>query len=349
MNVSLFSTFSNISPGGVKSPDATGCFVNFYKHPIWIENIVFDWDWTVPTRTQQTYGTPLGDAIRARILYRNNPMTAGFVPVNLLARSENWRTNTPQILAETQVLHSTFTWRFASPLWLPPNVPLSIEISHQNDFTVNVPAPAQQVDVTARGYWDETDGIPEYIDIPYATAFLGKVQSNVVAATTGLEPPVMEQTAQTDLFNPFTEPLNVDRLQYEISISSHGIDLSSSLNANFAPTDATSAEDQTGLLLAGQNYGLDRRYVAIKMTSSSGRSLIKQFVPIGSVIPSNSRSLDTRAVLDPGSYYIAFLQEQMPLFTERSSAPLLPFQMRTGLSLVGSRRVTVDEALNTYR
>ena len=86
MNVSLFSPFSNISPGGVKTPDTSGCFVNFYKSPIWIEDMVFDWDWVVPSRTAQTYGTPLGDAIRVSLRYRNNPMTNGFVPVNLLAR-----------------------------------------------------------------------------------------------------------------------------------------------------------------------------------------------------------------------------------------------------------------------
>lgn len=346
MNVSLFSPFSDISPGGVKTPDTSGCFVNFYDYPIWIENIIFDWDWTVPSRTAQTYGTPLGDAIRVSMRYRNNPMTSGFVPVNLLARTENWRASTPPFLARGETVHSTYTWRFGCPLWLPPNVPLSFEVFHQNDFVVNVPALAQDVNITARGYLDESSRPPEYIDIPYATAFLGAIQSNVVAGTTGLEPPVLEQTVQTDLFNPFTEPLNVDRLQYEISISSHGRDLVTPANANFAPTDATSAQDQTSQLLAGQNYGLDRRYVKIKMTSSSGRSLIKQFVPIGSVISSNSRSLDTKSVLDPGAYYIAFLQEQMPLFTDRQP---LPFQMRTGLSLVGSRRVTRDEALNTYR
>lgn len=346
MNVSLFSPFSGISPGGVKTPDVSGCFVNFYKYPIWIEDMVFDWDFTIPTRTAQTYGTPLGDAIRASIKYRNNPMTNGFVPVNLLARTENWPESTPQMLARGEAIHSTYIWRFACPLWLPPNVPLSIEMFHQNDFTVNVQAGAQRVDVSARGYLDESAEVPDYIDIPYATAFLGQVRSNVVGGTTGLEPPVTEQTAQTDLFNPFTEPLNVDRLQYEIAVSSHGRDLVAAVNANFAPTDATSAQDQTAQLLAGQNYALDRRYVNIKMTSSSGRSLIKQFVPIGSVISSNSRCLDTKVVLDPGAYYIAFLQEQMPLFTDRQP---LPFQMRVGLSLVGSRRVTVDEALNTYR
>jgi hypothetical protein len=346
MNVSLFSPFSNISPGGVKTPDTSGCFVNFYKSPIWIEDMIFDWDWVVPSRTAQTYGTPLGDAIRVSLRYRNNPMTNGFVPVNLLARSENWRANTPPFLAEGESVHTTYTWHFPCPLWLPPNVPLSIEVFHQNDFVVDVAAEAQDVNITARGYLDESDEVPDYIDIPYATAFLGAVQSNVVGATTGLEPPIVEQTAQTDLFNPFTEPLNVARLQYEISVSSHGVDTSSAANANFAPTDATSAQDQTSQLLAGQNYALDRRYVMIKMTSSSGRSLIKQFVPIGSVISSNNRSLDTKSLLDPGAYYIAFLQEQMPLFTDREE---LPFQMRTGLSLIGTRRVTVDEALNTYR
>lgn len=346
MNVSLFSTFTGISPGVVKTPDASGCFVNFYKYPIWLEDVVFDWDWTVTERTAQTYGTPLGDAIRVLMRYRNNPMTSGFVPVNLLAKSTNWAANTPQLLQSGLSVHSTFTWHFAAPLWLPPNVPLSIEIFHQNDFAVNVAAPTQTVDVTARGFLDESSVPPDWIDIPYVTAFLGKVQSNVVAATTGLEPPVVEQSAQTDLFNPFTEPLNIDRLQYEISVSSHGNQGAGGANANFAPTDATSAQDQTSQLLAGQNYALDRRYVNLKLTSSAGRSLIRDFTPIGAVISSNTRSLDTKAVLGPGNYYVAFLQEQMPLFTDRQP---LPFQMRVGLSLVGSRRLTRAEALGTYR
>ena len=175
MNVSLFSPFSGISPGGVKTPDTSGCFVNFYDYPIWIENMVFDWDWVVPSRTAQTYGTPLGDAIRVSIRYRNNPMTSGFVPVNLLAKTENWRASTPPFLAEGESVHSTYTWRFDCPLWLPPNVPISIEVFHQNDFVVDVPAEAQDVNITARGYLDESNEVPEYIDIPYATAFLGAV------------------------------------------------------------------------------------------------------------------------------------------------------------------------------
>lgn len=348
MNVALFSTFSNVPPGGVKSADATGNFVNFYKHPVLVEDIVFDWDWTVPARTAQTYGTTLGDAIRVLLKFSNNPITNGFIPVCLLARTENWRECTPQILVATQNLHTSYVWRFARPIWLPPNAKITVQIAHINDFTVNVAAANQTVDVTLRGKLDESDRIPQYVDVPYATAFLGAIQSNTVATQTGLAPPVTEQTAPTDLFNPFDIPLNVDRLQYEISVSSHGMDYGSTLNANFAPTDATSAQDQTGLLLAGQNYGLDRRYVTMKMTSSAGRALVKDYVPIGSVISSNSRTLDTKAVLEPKHYYMAFLNEQMPLFTDRKPAPGLPFQMRTGISLVGSRRLTVAEAFSTY-
>jgi hypothetical protein len=234
-------------------------------------------------------------------------------------------------------------WKFPTPLWLPPNVPISIEIFHQNDFVVDVAFGTQTVDVTARGYLDESADVPEYVDIPYATSFLGAVQSTVSAGTTGLAPVVTEQTKQTDLFNPFTVPLNVEKLLYEIGVSSHGLE--GVTNANFAPTDATSAQDQTSELLAGQNYALDRRYVMIKLTSATGRNLIKDFVPIGTVISATTRCLDTKAVLEPGNYYVAFLQEQMPLFTDRGT---LPFQMRTGLSIVGSRRLAIDEALSTY-
>lgn len=345
MNVSFFSTFSGLSPGIVKSADATGNFVNLYGHPVWIEDIIFDWDWTTPVRTTQTYGTPLGDAIRARLTYANNPLTNGFVPVCLLARSENWREVTPPIVAKNQAIHSSYLWRLKNPLWVPPNAKITVQVAHQNDFAVNVPSTAVVVDVVLRGRLDDSDSIPEYVDLPYATAFLGNVLSTA-GSPTGVAPPVAERSAQTDLFNPFAEPLNVDRLQYEISVSSHGLDAQGGVSANFAPTDATSAQDQTSLLLSGQNYGLDRRYVNMKMTSSTGRALVRDFVPIGSVISSNERSLDTKALLDPQHYYVVDLQSQMPLFTDRGP---LPFQMRTGVSLIGSRRLTPAETFSTYR
>ncbi len=347
MNVSFFSTFSAIPVSSVRSPDSTGCFVNLYGKPIWVRDITWDWDWTVPVRAAvQTYGTSLGDAIRCGIKYQNQPMTNGRIPVCLLAKATNWRAHTAPFSASGAVVHSTFTWTFASPLWLPPNVPLTIEIGHTNDFTVNSAAVDQTVDVTVRGTIDDSGLVPAYIDVPYATAFLGAVQSKVVAATTGLVPIVTEQTSPTDLFNPFSVPLNIDRMQYEISVSSHGADVAGgAANANFAPTDATSAQDQTSLLAASQNYGLDRRYVNMKLTSSRGRNLVKAYLPIGAVIPSTTRAWEARSTLAPAAYYVAFLQEQMPLFTDRGT---LPFQMRVGLSLVGSRRLKTEEAFDTY-
>ena len=347
MNVALFSTFTSIPPSSVRSPDSTGCFVNLYGKPIWVRDITWDWDWEVPDRDQvQTYGTTLGDVIRCGLKYQNQQMTNGRIPVCLLAKATNWRAHTPPFSVPGEVVHSTFTWTFAQPLWLPPNVPLTIEIGHMNDFVVDSPAVDQTVDVTLRGTIDDSGLEPAVIDIPYATAFLGAVQSTVVAATTGLAPMVTEQTAQTDLFNPFSVPLNIDRMQYEISVSSHGSDeLGGANNTNFAPTDATSAQDQTSLLNASQNYALDRRYVQMKLTSSHGRNLVKDFLPIGAIIPSTTRSWETRSVLDPAAYYVATLHEEMPLFTDRGA---LPFQMRVGLSLVGSRRLKAEEAFDTY-
>src|SRR3990172_7018197 len=308
MNVSLFSTFTSIPASSVRGPDSTGCFVNLYGKPIWVRDITWDWDWEVPDRAVvQTYGTPLGDAIRCGLKYQNQPMTNGRIPVCLLAKATNWRAHTPPFSVAGDVVHSTFTWTFGAPLWLPTNVPLTIEIGHTNDFVV---------------------------------------QSSVVAATTGLAPMVTEQTAQTDLFNPFSVPLNIDRMQYEISVSSHGTDVpGGAANANFAPTDATSAQDQTSLLAASQNYGLDRRYVQMKLTSSRGRNLVKDFIPIGAVIPSTTRAWETKSILNPAAYYVATLHEEMPLFTDRGE---LPFQMRVGLSLVGSRRLKTAEAFDTY-
>ena len=83
----------------------------------------------------------------------------------------------------------------------------------------------------------------------------------------------------------------------------------------------------------------------MKLTSSHGRNLVKDFLPIGAIIPSTTRSWETRSVLDPAAYYVATLHEEMPLFTDRGD---LPFQVRVGLSLVGSRRLKAEEAFDTY-
>jgi hypothetical protein len=229
---------------------------------------------------------------------------------------------------------------------MAPNTTLTVQVAHQNDFTVDVPAGVQDVDVTVRGELDESGIAPDYIDLPYASFFLGRVLSTVSGGQTGVAPVVTERTAQTDLFNPFDQPLMIDRMQYEISVSSHGKDLDNgAANANFAPTDEVSAQDQTSQLNAGQAYGLDRRYVQIKMTSSKGRNLIKDFIPIGDVLSSTNRAMAADTILNPKHYYLATLQSQMPLFTDRGT---LPFQMRTGLSLVGGRRLTMREADRTY-
>ena len=343
MDATIFGTIASLGPGVVKSPDAgagSGSFVNLYPYPMKVRDIILDWDWTVPSRAvQQTYGAPLGDAIRLRAVYRNHPLTNGYVPVNLLARITNWVASTPSFIQAAQVVHSTFVWRLPTPMWLPPNVPLTISALHQNDFTVQSAATsALSLDITVRGELDESGVPPPYIDIPYGSAFLGAVQSTA-GPPTGVAPPVTERSGQGDLYNPFDQPLNVERLSYEISVSSHGKD--GATNANFAPTDATSAQDQTNQLLAGQNYGLDRRYVTMKLSASIGRALIKDLIPIGSVLSANDRSLDLKTILDPRQFYVATIVSQMPTFTDRGSQP---FQMRTGISIIGSRRLTLQEA-----
>ena len=346
MNVSISSRFTNIPFGGVASPDESIGFTNIFPSPILVNSIVFTWFWTVPSRTSvNTYGTPMSDVLRVRMDYGNQPLTNGFVPIDLLGRSVNWRTTAPSIIIAGQVTETCKEWRFPHPLWLPPNQQIRMQVQHQNDFAIGVKEVAQTVSVTMRGYLDESDIIPQWIDIPYATAYLGTIWG-AAGASTGVEPMVTEQNKPTDLFNPFAVPLCIDHFKYLIGVSSNGLNQPTSTVANFAPTCAVDAQDQTSLNLIGQNYGLDRRYVRIKMTSSTGRSLIKDFAPIGSIISSAWRRLDTKAILDPAQYYVAILQSQMPLFVARNTG--LAFQMRTDLGMLATRRLTPAEALVTY-
>jgi hypothetical protein len=343
MNVTLFSTFDSIPAGGLAGPASSGCLVNFYNRPIWIDDIVFDWDWTVPSRgVSQTYGAPLGDTIRASIRWQNHPLTAGFMPVNLLGSARNARAATPAIRAATNVVHTSLVWRLPEPLWLPPNVPLTFQIQHVNDFTVASAAASQTIDVTIRGVLADSDDIPDEVDIPYAASFLTPVETDTSGGTTGVAPPVIAQSGQTDLFNPFEVPLNIERLTYYVGVSSTGLD--GATRANFAPTDATSGQDQTGSLTVGQNYGLAQRYVTMKMVSGRGRALIRNYTPIGTVF-GPERSWVTKTLLTPADYYTAFISQQMPLFTDPGT---LAFQMRTALGMIGTRRITLRDAIKTY-
>ena len=353
MDVAMFSLFSAITAGGVGSPSTPDAFNNKFKYPILVRDIVIDWDWTIPTRAvAQTYGAPLGDAIRIQVKYCNQPLTSGYIPVRLLGHISDWRGSTPGFTVSTAVsgstLHSSFRWVFRRPLWLPPDAPLTIQIQHQNDFAVNVPAAAQDVDVTVRGTLDESGVIPQFVDVPYAAMFLGAVQSTVVANTTGVAPVVTERSGQTDLFNPFDQTLMLERMKYEISVSSHGND--GATNANFAPTDEVSAQDQTSQLNNGQAYGLDRRYVVIKLSSSDGRNLIQNFTPIGGVLSTTQyrRGMANNTILEPGAFYLATIQSQMPLFTDRAAPPPIPFQMRTAVGFNAFRRLTVPEIFTPY-
>jgi hypothetical protein len=341
MNVTLFSTFSSIPAGGLAGPDSSGCLVNFYPSPIWIDDIVFDWDWTIPSRgVAQTYGAPLGDAIRANIRWQNHPLTSGFMPVNLLGPARNARAATPALRTAAQEVHTSLVWRLPEPLWLPPNVPLTIQLRHQNDFTVASAAASQTVDVTVRGVLADDHDIPDDVDLPYAAPYLTPVETDTSGGTTGVAPPVIAQSGQTDLFTPFEQTLNLERLTYYVGVSSTGLD--GATRANFAPTDATSGQDQTGALMSGQNYGLAQRYVTLKMVSGKGRALVRDYTPIATVF-GPERSWSTRALLSPGDYYTAFISQQMPLFTET-----LAFQMRTGIGMIGTRRISLRDAIKTY-
>jgi hypothetical protein len=238
--------------------------------------------------------------------YMNQPITNGRIPVCLLAPSYNWRANTPPFTASGQVVHSTFTWHLANPLWLPPNVPISIEIGHQNDFAVASPADSQTVDVTVRGVADDSGVEPEYIDIPYASAFLGAVQSTVTAGRPA-SPTMPELTAQTDLFNPFTVPLSVDRFQYEISLVAQNgrggrrgerelrppMPLRRKIRRRSSPRRELRSR---------------RRYVQ-RSSLVAQAELIRDFLAIGAVIPRPRGRGETKTVLDPGHYYIASLRK----------------------------------------
>jgi hypothetical protein len=202
------------------------------------------------------------------------------------------------------------SWKLPNPLYLPANAKLDVQIQNTVDFstaaighgfTFDTAQGNATVRVTLAGRFAKPYETPDVIDIPYVAKFLGTIFGTSSSTTAGQEPPQTEQSGPTDLYNPFSVPMTVERFLYEISCA--GTDSSATL----IPVDGTTIQIGTG------SQGLDRRYVTMRLTTHDNKAIVRDYTPIGAIFSATDRSWQVNTVLMPQGYYLIDLSEQRPI------------------------------------
>lgn len=356
----LASTFPFVTPGNVVQAGASDAFFNKWPFPILIDEVSFDYAPAINgNNVGQIGNSNLGDVLRTKIVYQTVPVTNGFVPLNLLSRVKNWEVNVPGVASFGGFGSSpdrNVTWTFPAPLYLPVNGKLDIQLQAQNDFFSNNGLPVStNVRVAVRGRIASLK--PATIDIPYAAAFLGSVfgQSVLVNGVqqVGLSAPQTEESGPADLYNPFNEPMAVERFVWEVSRTGYLQNGANAANVfGYAPADGLQgggaiANGGTNLPLIGASIGAPfaERFISAKITDHTGHPIVRDFFPIAAILSNNTRSWPCKSILGPLEFYRAIFYENPGLFAANplGDAATPAFQARVGVSIIGSRRVPNPE------
>lgn len=138
------------------------------------------------------------------------PLTNGFVAIGALAANDLMRT--PMAGAQYSGSDNSVafvTWRFAKPLYVPPNEYVQAEVARLLEPVVGVSAGSSQwawacrIAYVGRAFGSETPA-PQTVDVPWASA----LRSCILDGTTALA--ITSNNA--DLCNPHDVPLNMERL-----------------------------------------------------------------------------------------------------------------------------------------
>lgn len=244
------------------------------------------------------------DRVRLQLKYGRQELTAGFVQLPLIGRTLNWS-------ALHQGRLDTYVWRFAKPIFLPAGASLQPTVRYQADSGAGGGPVTVHITMAGRALPASTP-TPALIDLPYIakyeTPYIGP---NAVGAY---------QSTENDLKNPFSEPLNVERLLFAIPILDGTAD---------GLVEATNG-DYLRLLYAHEYY-------KVRFYDSRGAVLLRDLTAIGDVMSSQDRSWRVNVPLASGAYFTTEVEVTTPaLHLESTNSRLL-------LAMHGHRRIAFSE------
>lgn len=224
---------------------------------------------------------------RVEIKLGREPITHGYMPIRLLAKVMNGS------MASGNTFLAFSVWKLDKPLYVPPNQRLSIRVASvvtSSDASATVLVSCQ----LAGRSLSSKEPIPKSIWLPYGAFWTTPVVSNGAIFE--------NQSAESDLVNPFDMPIQVQRF-----VGYH------------------SAERTI-------KYQLATQLTTVQAVDSFGNILVRDKTPFSHLFCILDRTWTVRATLQPKGFYIFNTIQDYTL-----AGPVLGNQC--GIGMVGYREV----------
>lgn len=243
------------------------------------------------------------------------PLTGGYVPLWCMGRAENLYSE--MVSDPSSKCVNEFTWRLPKPLYVPADAVVLPTFQHRGlikqDIQIRISYSARSIPAGA--------ALPSRVALPYAAAWSAKSFYIYDAGT--------DASRETDLVNPFDEPLHLQRFTGRVGMASLAQDTG----------EVNQITDGAGEGYGG--YGRDYTPTAlysIRMVDSYGRPLVRTLLPFRTVFSGVTRSWEVaEATIDPRAYVLAHLKKTEPAGTLSELLPVLITQAYVGM--VGYRYI----------
>lgn len=271
-----------------------------------------------PVHEEDNFQRTVGGSIKVKLDLGAAAVAADFPIADFgttreMSETEGIIFSTPGLAAGLgYALPTVYDWRLKYPLFVPAGKVVSAVFT-----PVGLNANKVRIDVLYFcRTWDANRPIPSRIKVPWAASFESKTFELVTDA-----PPDSAVSPNLDIVNPFTAPLELQRISGRVSALAQGFENL----PNFI------YEDQC----------LFRSVISsLRMRSSRGFDLVRTPVPFDGIFPINWRSWDVPEgwSMAPQEYYRVQIDTRQPPLAIK---PELSAQAQFSVGIVGYREVDV--------
>lgn len=227
------------------------------------------------------------------------PITNGFVPIALMGKVLN---PTEFILEGNGGFH---TWKLPKPLYIPAGEYLIPEIQHIG-FASITDTPDIRITYAGRSLPSDHPR-PPVLNFPWVTAYV--TPNRGVGVFT-------DQSYETDLVNPFNEPLRVQRFVGDVVLADSN-------------NNATRGNNRPACSIGS-------RFTTVRMANSNGAILVRDPTPFNHLFNVTDRTWTVNALLPPKGFYTTFLNQDYSLLD------LSGVTITSMISMVGHREVKLQ-------
>jgi hypothetical protein len=239
---------------------------------------------TVSSTLSPAYST-YGAVIACKLDLGKYPLTNGYVPVALFGRSEELMAEQITDVGSSNLFNAVcneYAWRPPHPIYVPKGAVLVPTFQHRGitPFDLNV-----RISYAARLIPDGTPA-PKRVMLPYVAAW---GSGTFDAAVTGTD-----RSTETDLVNPFKEPLYIQRMVGRV--------INVFVATNRVDEGITTPTETVPALLWN-----------VRIVDSHGHPVVQKFTPFRLVFSSVTRSwdMDPSVTLAPMSFYSAYVRKDV--------------------------------------